>query len=125
MRQFSALPLLAIGAIVFLGGCNSNNEGKIEGTRWSSLEMNVQGQSVPAGTLRLEFKKDGKMAYVTPVGNFNGSYDLGWGDNVTLNLDRELAGRKSHTESIVVNGERMTVTDTDGTAAEFRLMSRE
>ena len=32
MRQFSALPLLAIGAIVFLGGCNSNNEGKIEGT---------------------------------------------------------------------------------------------
>ena len=39
----------------------SANKGKIEGTKWSSVEATVKGTKIAAGLLKLEFGKDGKL----------------------------------------------------------------
>jgi hypothetical protein len=97
----------------------SDNKGKIEGTKWSSLAATVRGQTVPAGTLKLEFAKDGKLVYNTPLGTFNGTYELGAGPKVTLKLDKELAGSKKHEETVVIKDGKLTMSDSDGTSMTF------
>jgi hypothetical protein len=42
------------------------------------------------------------------------------GDNVTLNLDQELSGRKTHVEKVTISGDQLTMTDSDGTALTFK-----
>ena len=98
---------------------NSNNAGKIEGTKWTSMAGNVKGKRVPAGALRLEFARDGRMTYDTPTGRYTGTYSLGFGDTVTWNFDRPLAGVNQHQQRVSINGNRMTVSDTDGTSLSF------
>lgn len=116
---------LLLGSLVCFSGCSSNNKGQLEGTYWSSERMEYQGYEIPAGTLKLQFlKKDNKLQYKTVVGTFSGEYKLGWGDYVTLTFDKPLAGSKQHVEKIQVEGKRLTMTDTDGTTATFRLLSK-
>jgi hypothetical protein len=117
MRRLS---VLSLGLVVLLfTGCESNNKGKIEGTKWSSDAATVKGSQIPAGALQLEFKSDGGFTY-TVIGNpLTGKYSLGTGDNVTLTFDKELDGRKSHTEKVAINGDKLTMTDSDGTAVTF------
>ena len=100
----------------------SNNKGKIEGTKWSSLPADIKGAKLPAGILKLEFAKDGKLVYRVGPMDYTGTYKLGAGDKVTLQLDKELAGRKDHEESVVIKGNRLTMTDSDGTSLTFELM---
>ena len=50
---------------------------------------------------------------------YKGTYSLGMEDNVTLNLDRELAGRKNHVEQVIINGNHLTMIDSDGTQLTF------
>jgi hypothetical protein len=97
----------------------SNLKGKIEDTRWSSFAQTVKGQKLPAGILKLEFGKDGSLKYVAGPSTFTGTYELKAGDTVMLHLTEPLAGRKDHEQTVVVAGDKMTVTDKDGTAAEF------
>lgn len=122
----SALRLALLPAILLICGCTSNNKGKIELTRWSSLAATVKGVALPNGALQLAFGGDGRMVMhingASSAGGqttFKGAYTLGFGDIVTLNLDQELAGRKTHVETIVINGDHLTMTDTDGTAVTF------
>jgi hypothetical protein len=98
----------------------SNNRGKIEGTEWTSLRGFVKGQDVPAGTLRLEFDRDGGMTYHTPLGEFRGTYALERGDSVVWTFTMELGGSKRHSQTCIINGNRMTVRDSDGTSLNFR-----
>jgi hypothetical protein len=112
--------VMPLFAVLFVVGCSSNNTGKIEGTKWSSLAGTVKGQPIPAGILQLEFRADGGLTYRAGPQTFTGTYSLGGGDAVTFNLDQELAGRKSHREKIVINGDNLTMTDSDGTAISFQ-----
>jgi hypothetical protein len=124
MRLKSIVRVAFVAALVCSLGCNSNNKGKIEGTKWTSLatSMNVKGKGmteIPAGLLKLEFTKDGKVAYTVGPMVLHGTYSLGWGDSVTLRFDQELEGRKTHTEKVTISGDKLTMTDTDGTAISF------
>lgn len=122
MRTMCVLALSVASFAVLMSGCSSKNEGKLEGTYWSSLEMEYKGHKIPPGALRLEFRKDGSLTYQTLAGKLTGKYSYGWGDRVTFSLEQEIAGRKDHVEKIVVNDKQMTVTDSDGTSATFRML---
>jgi hypothetical protein len=88
----------------------SNNKGKIEGTKWSSLEATIKGKKLPAGALKLDFAKDGKLVYQAGPTKLTGTYVLGKGDEVIFRLDKEFAGKKEHTEKIVIQKDRLTMT---------------
>ena len=45
---------------------------------------------MPAGIIKLEFSSDGKLVYDLFVQKLTGTYSLGTGDTVTLNLDQGL-----------------------------------
>jgi hypothetical protein len=109
--------VLLAGALLALG-CASNNKGKIEG-HWSSQATSVKGQTVPAGALQLTFGSDHSLTYKAGPQTFTGAYNLGMGDYVTLNLNQELGGRKTHVERISVEGNQLTMTDSDGTEVVF------
>ena len=119
-EEFLVLLLLAVP---FLAGCSSNNKGKIEGTKWIPEATTIGETAIPAGAGELDFRsnggltgkivgtKDGKMVELP----FEGTYTLGVGDAVMFNLTRELAGRKTLAENIVINGDQLKMTDSDGT----------
>lgn len=119
MRRFSVLHLVLAALILFSAGCSSNNKGKIEGTKWSSQAAVVKGVNAPAGILKLDFSKDGSVIYRAGTQTFTGKYSLGMGSYLTLNLDRELAGKKIHVEEVTINGNELTMTDLDGTHITF------
>jgi hypothetical protein len=123
MYPVRTLRLVAAVALLFACGCSSNNKGKIEATRWTSLPGVVKGISLPADALQLSFGGDGRMIYRIRAGSvndtYNGTYSLGFGDMITFELDRELAGIKNHTETAVITGDRMVLTDSDGTSLTF------
>jgi hypothetical protein len=110
---------VVLALLPFLAGCSSNNKGKIEGTKWTSQAATVKGKSIPAGVLQLEFKKDMSLVYRAGTQTFTGTYSLGGGDSVTLHLNQELQGRKTHTEKVSISGNQLTMTDSDGTALGF------
>ena len=106
--------------LLFAIGCESKNVGKLEGTRWRSEPSKVKSQHVPEGYLQLEFARDGGLVYRAGGLTFHGTYTLGMGNRVTFHLDKPLAGRKTHSETIEVRHGQITVTDSDGTAMNFR-----
>ncbi len=130
MHRARLLSLPAVLSLALAAGCTSENRGKLEGTRWVSEPATVkvkagpagapQSVHVPAGYLELDFHEDGSFYYILKGKIHTGKYTLGPGHMVTLNLDTPVAGMKTHTEKIVVEGERMTMTDTDGTSIPFR-----
>ena len=54
----------------------SNNAGKIEGTRWSSKEMTRKGRTVPAGAIELEFSRNNRMSLTIGSDPYGGTYSL-------------------------------------------------
>ena len=119
MRVKFVVQLALVAALVCSVGCNSKNKGKIEGTKWSSEAATVKGNVLPVGALKLDFGSDGRLAYKAGPTTYTGTYSLGFGDTVTLNLDQDLAGRKKHAEKVTINGDRLTMTDSDGTSLTF------
>src|SRR4051794_12256274 len=119
MRPATLARFVLLGAVLLTCGCKSNNKDKIEVTRWTSQATTFRGQQLPAGTLELAFGGDGKLIYtVHPVSGtrsqtFKGTYSLGMADMVTFYLEEELAGSKTHVETIVITGNQMTMTDSD------------
>jgi hypothetical protein len=115
------LPGLMLAALLLLSaGCSSNNKGHIEDTKWASLATTVKGESLAAGARYLEFKKDGKMVYTLNSQPCNGTYTLGLGPTVTFNLEKEVDGRKIHPQKIVIDGNRLIMTDPDGSEVTFQ-----
>src|SRR5262249_10843580 len=61
-----------------------------------------------------------QMAYGAGPTSYSGTYSLGWGDTVTFHLNQDLGGRKVHAEKIVIDSDKLTMTDTDGTQVTFQ-----
>ncbi|HKB36197.1 MAG TPA: hypothetical protein VKD72_07065 [Gemmataceae bacterium] len=129
MRLAPLLRLIVLLLLAFTAGCLSENKGKIEGTRWRSEAGTVQRKGnalsgpssirVPEGYMELDFHKDGSLYYIVRGKIYTGKYTLGAGRAVTLHLDEAVAGLKTHTETVVIQGNRLTMTDTDGTELSF------
>ena len=110
---------LLLGAtVLLLAGCVSNNKGKIEGT-WVSTPLTARGEPIPPGALRLVFSADGKLEARAGEKTFTGTYSLGRSYQVTLKFTEPLAGRRKHQETIVVDGDELRMTDSDGVYARF------
>jgi hypothetical protein len=122
MRLAGILRLVFVVTIAFTIGCSSSNKGKIEGTRWSCVASTVKGNQVPAGAIELEFGINGTLTMRAGPETYQGHYSLGFGNSVTFNLNRELQGNKTHVEQIVIQGDRLTMSDSDGTAVSFERM---
>jgi hypothetical protein len=94
----------------------SDNKGKIEGTRWVSRAATLKsGQEVPAGALEIEFKADGGLFIMIGPSTAGGTFTLGEGDKVTLNLDKKIGGYDTLSERVTIEGDVMTMIDPDGT----------
>jgi outer membrane lipoprotein-sorting protein len=119
MRIAGVLRLTPLVMILFVAGCASHNKGKIEGSKWSSQAATIKGQAAPAGLLKLDFGADGSLVYTAGPQALTGKYSLGMSDYVTFNLDQPLGGMKQHIETIVINGNQLTMTDSDGTQVIF------
>ena len=74
--------------------------------------MNLDVLTEAAG-LVTEAREPGPLSYT-------GTYSLGTGDNVTFKFAQNLGDRKEHVEKLTVNGEQMTMTDSDGTTVTFK-----
>ena len=122
MRLVVVLRLAFAALLLFSFGCSSSNKDRIEGTKWTSLAATVKGESLPAGARYLEFSKDSKMVYTTGGQPHTGTYSLGLGPTVTFNLEKEVDGRKIHPEKIVIDGDRLTLTEPDGSQVTFQMV---
>jgi hypothetical protein len=113
--------LVLVVVCAALTGCNSNNKGKIEGTHWSSIAQSSKSGPLPAGAITLDFNTDMTMKMSIIGGTvYSGKYSLGFGNNVTFNFDQALEGRKSHVETIKINGDELQMIDSDGTTVTFK-----
>jgi hypothetical protein len=115
LLRWSVLLLFAASA-----GCESTNKGKIEGTQWTSLSGEVKGISVHADQFFLSFRQDGTLSFRVNGQQYTGKYTLSWGDRVNMHLDRALPNGTEFTDQIVIKGDRLTMTDPDGTQLTFR-----
>jgi hypothetical protein len=122
MRGSLRLRSAALLLLPLLAGCGgpSTNQGNLETTSWGSEATKYQGIEVPAGHLKLYFRADGRMSYHVGTQVYKGKYKYSSGDMVIFELDRELAGSKSHTEKIWFEGDRMIVSDILGPKMGFR-----
>lgn len=127
MNRLSRAGALLAAAAVLIGasGCESNNVGKLEDTKWGSAYVpDYKGISARGVTMTLTFHADGRflMGVKGPAANMNivGQWKLGSWDNVSLyNLSPPLAGASSHTEKITISGDTLTMADSDGTKVVF------
>ena len=112
-------------SVLFASGCSSpsNNKGKIEGTKWDNEAATVEGKEIVPGDIYLEFKKDGKLILENHATKekHEGTYTLGSGDQVTFHFNVEVSGRKAHVETIKINGDKLTMSDTKGTIEFTRI----
>jgi uncharacterized protein (TIGR03066 family) len=107
----AALRLAALGLLVLAAGCASHNKDKLVG-KWEAKNR------------ALEFKSDQTLTYdVTDAAGqelkLTGKYECNSGYFVTLKFDQKLNDRKQHVEKIVVEGDQLTMTDSDGTSVTF------
>jgi hypothetical protein len=102
-----------ITLVVALLGSESKLKGKLEGTKWSSAAGVSNGNRIPAGTLKLEFRANGSFVYLIPDLTLTGKYVLGRGNNVVVTFDREVAGRKTHTLKVLLSDGKLTMRDSD------------
>jgi hypothetical protein len=133
MLSTRALRLTVPALLLLSTGCiaESENKGKLEGTRWTSEASTVkvrnprapgipQSVSVPGGYMELDFQKDGTLFYIINNALYRGKYSLNGGHTVTFRLEEKLSGRHEHAEKIVIDGQSLTMTDSDGTSLKFR-----
>ncbi len=130
MRPIRVLSFMFLPLVLLASGCVSENKGKLEGTRWSSEAGQVRSNNsavmgprevtLPAGYMELDFQKDGTLFYIINNKLHRGKYTLGMGSVVRFDLEEPIAGMKTHSEKITVDGRKMTMTDTDGTQLTFR-----
>jgi hypothetical protein len=119
MRLASAFHWLLIASLVCAAGCASENKGKIEGTKWRSCASTVKGQALSEGFLRLHFKADGGILYRAGAKTLTGTYKLGSGKTVVMNMNSGSGGTERLSETVEISGGRLTMTDSDGTVIAF------
>jgi hypothetical protein len=97
----------------------SDNLGKIEGTAWKSLSLEIKGQEFRTGHFTFEFAKDGSLTIRDGAETFNGKYSLGPKDKVTFHIDHKELGQLDRHHRLTRNEDRLTVVDPDGTTYEL------
>jgi hypothetical protein len=120
MRPISLSRLGFALALSFLVGCSSSNKGQIEDTKWTSQAATGQEETAPADAMQLEFRKDHQIILKRGKEIHKGTYALGMGPTVTLTFEDDYEGRKIHAEKIVINGDRLTMTNPNGTQMTFQ-----
>jgi len=111
--------LVVLALLLLTAGCSSNNKGKIEGTKWSSMAATIKGQQAPAGLLQLDFGADGSLVYRAGMQTYSGTYTLASFNTVVFHLTTPLAGSNTHAEKVVIENDRLTMTDAGGTQLTF------
>lgn len=117
--------VVATLAISNTGCFKSENEGKLEGTKWSSAYIpDFKGISGRGATASIQFTDGGRftMEFRLPQGSMrvSGTWRLGPGNAVYLDdITPPLGGHTSFTEYITVGGDAMTMEDPDGTRIVF------
>jgi hypothetical protein len=128
-RRVSAVAVAFV--VVGLSGCESNNVGKLEDTKWGSAYVpDFKGISGRGVTMTLTFHADGRfgMGISGPAANMlvNGKWKLGSWDYVTLyDLSPSLGGQSSHMEKVTIAGDTMTMADSDGTKIVFTKIDKD
>lgn len=117
MRPALLMRMAVVALLVVAAGCSSN-KSKIEGT-WSSVAATINGEDHPEGVRRLQFGKDGHLFYTVLGKLYKGSYSLGMGPAVTFTLEQDLDGRKIHAHRIMIEGEQLTLSSSDGSKLAF------
>lgn len=115
-----ALVSLALSSCDFIGP--SNNKEKIVG-KWRG-SVNLYGKKNFPVSMVVEFEKDGSFMMKgfgpTRTLKITGKYKLNSGDYVTLyDLSEAIMGRTIHRERVTIEGDSLTMVDTDGTAMKF------
>lgn len=118
--------VLAAGLAVGTTGClKSANEGKLEGTKWSSAYVpDFKGMSGRGMTATLQFADGSRfsMEMRSPLVSLrcSGTYRLGAGETVYLDdVSPALGGQTAFTETITVAGDTLVFEDPDGTKIVF------
>ncbi len=116
-RLVRACGLLVAAAVAISGtGCGkSENEGKLEGTKWASAYI-PEFKGVKNATATVSFTEGGRftMELRVPQGaiRMSGTWRLGPGSMVYLeNVAPAMQGQSSFAESITVNGDVMTMEE--------------
>jgi hypothetical protein len=119
--------VVVVAAAVSLAatGCESKNKGKLEGTKWKGSIP-----SAPGASMTMEFYADGRLVMGVHAANVNkiisGKWSLSFGDYVDMtDLSEPLSGRTSHKEKIVVTGNTLVMTDSDGQSVTFTRVGAE
>ena len=110
-------PTIVLLVVLFVAGC-SNNKGKLKDTTWISTTSG--NNSALAGKIRLEFGEENTMVYT--IGDQpprKGKYTVGMRNTVVFGFDRPLNGHATHTQKIVLAGNRLTLIDSDGKELTF------
>ena len=124
VRTFGVVVVAAV-AIGNTGCLKSENEGKLEGTKWSSAYVpDFKGISGRGTTASIHFTEGGRfsMEFRVPQGSVRvgGTWRLGPGSVVYLeDVTPALNGQSSFAEYISVAGDVMTFEDPDGTKIIF------
>ena len=121
--------VVAAVAVGSTGCFKSENEGKLEGTKWASAYV-PDFKGVKGATATLHFTDGGRfsMEFRVPQGavRASGNWRVGPGSVVYLeNVAPALGGHTTFTESIVVAGDVMTFEDPDGTKIIFTRIDEE
>jgi hypothetical protein len=117
MRTLRVLTVACL--LVTAAACQSNNKGKIVG-KWRSVE----GQLPRGGMMVLDFTADGRVtieAWNNDVSRrVTGRYRLYVSDYVHFSeLSEPIAGFRSHSETVRINGNILTMSDFDGRTLDF------
>ena len=125
MRRATPSLLACACALALAAGCSSQNKGKLEDTRWESVPTTLKNVELKQGDRVLVFEKE-DLVYVVKDARgeertLTGKWEYNSGHFVTLKFDQTLNDRKRHVEKIVVSpeGDRLTMTDSDGTSVTF------
>ena len=115
-----------LGAVGMPPAGESNLKGKIEGTKWTSQEMDLKdGRKLPANSLKLDFNKDMTFTYKAGPMTWTGKYELLKGDGIKLISDQDLGGKKENIESMFIKGKSLKMVDPDGTEVMFDAVAAE
>lgn len=128
MRQHRFVTWAVAWVVISTAGCqaiivpqgSSNNRGNLEGTVWSNEPgWLVKKIYMPRDLSRLYFYGDGTFTWSIGDKRITGKFSYGAGDIVYFNLNEELAGQTYYQETIVVTGDKLTMSDSDGTSLTF------
>ena len=127
LRTFG-LAVVAVMAVGLTGCFESDNVGKLEGTKWASAYV-PEYKGVTGATATLRFTEDRRFHMEFRVANgsirMSGRWRLGAGNVVYLDDVISPIGEESFMQYVDITGDVMTFEDPDGTRIVFTRVDEE